>query len=331
MDTGTVDLRRLSLRSAQFQTALVELVRLTRVPCGLPVPSAALQGPPRDILEWLGYVFGFQGDNVRNQREHLVLHLANLHMRHSHMGAADTLDQYVVRSFREKLLENYEEWCSYLGVRSSVQVSVSPVDIDLVIRQELLYISLYLFIWGESANLRFLPECLCYIFHHMAMELNGILDGHLDSMPDYSGENSFLNCVVKPIYKTILSEIKNSKNGIAPYSKWRNYDDFNEYFWSRRCFKELNWPLNLESEFFKGAGKTGFVERRSYWNVFSSFYRLWLMLILFLQGAIILCWEEGYSHPWQALSNRGVKVRLLSLLVTWSGMEFFKSVLHMVM
>lgn len=30
---------------------------------------------------------------------------------------------------------------------------------------QLLYISLYLLIWGEASNIRFMPECLCYIFH----------------------------------------------------------------------------------------------------------------------------------------------------------------------
>lgn len=33
---------------------------------------------------------------------------------------------------------------------------------------KLLYIALYLLIWGEAANLRFMPECLCYMFHHVS-------------------------------------------------------------------------------------------------------------------------------------------------------------------
>ncbi|GMJ01885.1 hypothetical protein HRI_003857700 [Hibiscus trionum] len=40
--------------------------------------------PYMDLLDWLALFFGFQGDNVKNQREHLVLHLANAQMRHSH-------------------------------------------------------------------------------------------------------------------------------------------------------------------------------------------------------------------------------------------------------
>jgi callose synthase len=35
---------------------------------------------------------------------------------------------------------------------------------------KLLYIGLYLLIWGEAANLRFMPECLCYIFHRVSQK-----------------------------------------------------------------------------------------------------------------------------------------------------------------
>lgn len=34
-------------------------------------------------------------------------------------------------------------------------------------QHKLLYVGLYLLIWGEAANLRFMPECLCFVFHHV--------------------------------------------------------------------------------------------------------------------------------------------------------------------
>ena len=201
--------------------------------------------------------------------------------------------------------------------------------------------SLFLLIWGESANLRFVPECICYIFHNMAMELNKILEDYIDEntgqpvVPSISGENAFLNCVVKPIYETIKAEVEGSKNGTAPHSVWRNYDDINEYFWSKRCFQKLKWPIDVGSNFFvtsgggarrKHVGKTGFVEQRSFWNLFRSFDRLWVMLVLFLQAAIIVAWEEK-RYPWQALTDKSVQVRVLTVFFTWSGMRFLQSLL----
>ncbi|KAF7822986.1 callose synthase 12-like [Senna tora] len=296
--------------------------------------------PHMDLLDWLGLFFGFQKDNVRNQREHIVLHLANSQMcMNPPPGDIDTLNPKVLRTFRNKLLKNYSNWCSYLGKKSNIWIS-NRREASSDQQRELLYVSLYLLIWGEAANLRFAPECICYIFHHMAKELNKILEGCIDEstgqpvMPSISGENAFLNRVVKPIYETINSEVKNSKNGTAPHSAWRNYDDINEYFWSKRCFQKLKWPIDVGSNFFvssskakaKQVGKTGFVEQRSFWNLFRSFDRLWIMLILFFQAAIIVAWDES-QYPWQALKKRDVQVQVLTVLITWSGLRFLQSLL----
>ncbi|KAK8481924.1 hypothetical protein V6N11_047878 [Hibiscus sabdariffa] len=295
-------------------------------------PRYAQWQPSMDLLDWLALFFCFQQDNVRNQREHLVLHLANAQMRlapppHN----TDTLDASVLRMFRRKLLKNYSSWCSYLGKKSNIWISDSSRSSSDQ-RRELLYVGLYLLIWGESANLRFMPECICYIFHHMAMELNKILEDYIDEntggpvMPSLSGENAFLNCVVKPIDETVKAEVESSRNGTAPHTAWRNYDDLNEYFWSKRCFQKLKWPIDVDSNFFvtsnksKHIGKTGFVERRSFWNLYRSFDRLWVMLFLFLQAAIIVAWEER-DYPWQALSTRNCQVKILTLFITWECNE----------
>ncbi|KAG7988114.1 hypothetical protein I3843_03G171400 [Carya illinoinensis] len=302
-------------------------------------PPYSQWAPHLDLLDWLALFFGFQSDNVRNQREHLVLHLANAQMRLSPPpDNIDALDATVLRRFRKKLLRNYTAWCSYLGKKSNIWIS-DRGQADSEHRRELLYVSLYLLVWGESANVRFVPECICFIFHNMAMELNQILEGYIDEdtgqpfMPSISGENAFLNYVVKPIYETISAEVESSKNGSAPHSVWRNYDDINEYFWSKRCFLKLRWPIKLDSNFFmttgrrgKHVGKTGFVEQRSFWNLFRSFDRLWVMLLLFLQAAIIVAWE-GRDYPWHAWTSREVQVRLLTVFFTWSGLRFFKSLL----
>lgn len=293
-----------------------------------------------DLLDWLSAFFGFQNDNVRNQREHIVLHLANAQMRLTPPpDNIDSLDPTVLRRFRRKLLKNYSDWCSFLGRKPNIWISDTSRGAHSDQRRELLYVSLYLLIWGESANLRFMPECICFIFHHLAMELNKILEDYIDEntgrpiLPSVSGENAFLYKIVTPIYNTIKAEVENSRNGTAPHSNWRNYDDINEYFWSRRCFDKLKWPLDEGSNFFvangrggKRVGKTGFVEQRSFWNLFRSFDKLWIMLVLFLQAAIIVAWEER-EYPWQALEERSVQVTLLTVFITWSGLRFLQSIL----
>ncbi|CAJ1956577.1 unnamed protein product [Sphenostylis stenocarpa] len=289
--------------------------------------------PDMDLLDWLALFFGFQNDNVRNQREHLLLHLANAQMRLS--PPPETLDPSLLRSFRSKLLRNYTSWCSHLTVKPAVHLSNRRSEnSSSEQRRELLYVALYLLVWGEAANLRFLPECLSYIFHHMAMDLNKILQHHDDDnnlhQPSLC-EESFLDRVVQPIYRTLLSEVESSRNGTVPHSKWRNYDDINEFFWSKRCFEKLRWPIDIGSGFFdKGFGKTGFVERRSFWNLFRSFHRLWVMLVLFLHAALIVAWEDK-AYPWHALEDRDVQVRVLTVFFTWSALRFLQSLLDIVM
>nr|XP_043619283.1 callose synthase 11-like [Erigeron canadensis] len=293
-----------------------------------------------DLMDWLGAFFGFQRDNVRNQREHLVLHLANAQMRLTPPPAiADNLDPKVLNQFRRKLLRNYETWCSYLRRKSQVRLPLFRQNPDTH-RRELLYVAMYLLIWGEAGNLRFTPECICYIYHHMTMELNQVLGGDTDPNtgrsfnPSISGENAFLNKIITPIYLTIKNEVERSRDGKAPHSAWRNYDDINEFFWSRKCFKKLKWPLDLSSNFFiiddpkvtNRVGKTGFVEQRTFWNVFRNFDRLWVLLILFFQASMIVAWRET-TYPWEAISDRDVQVELLTIFITWAGLRFGQSIL----
>nr|KAJ0190211.1 hypothetical protein LSAT_V11C800454160 [Lactuca sativa] len=109
--------------------------------------------------------------------------------------------------------------------------SIQAINTD----RKLFLVSLYYLIWGEAANVRFLPECICYRFHHMAREFNAILDhGQASSTHSFICEDnsvSFLAHVIQPIYNTLSKEAERNNNGKAAHSAWQNYDDFNEYFW----------------------------------------------------------------------------------------------------
>ncbi|KAG2676273.1 hypothetical protein I3760_12G045500 [Carya illinoinensis] len=211
-------------------------------------------GTVRDLFDFLQFWFGFQKGNVANQREHLILLLANNHIRQTHDQKSNSkLGDGTVDKLMRKFFENYISWCKFLGKKSNIRLPSVKQEAQ---QYKLLYIGLFLLIWGEAANLRFMPECLCYIFHHMAYELHGMLTGAVSLitwekvMPAYGGESeSFLNHVVTPLYRVISEEGKKSKRGTADHSTWRNYDDLNEYFWSPSCF-EIGWPMHLDHNFF---------------------------------------------------------------------------------
>ncbi|XP_037449224.1 callose synthase 3-like isoform X1 [Triticum dicoccoides] len=223
---------------------------------GLPWPKGHEKKADADLLEWLQAMFGFQKDNVSNQREHLVLLLANMHIRQiSKPEQQPKLDDHVLDTTMKKLFKNYKRWCKYLGRKTSLWLPTIPQEVQ---QRKLLHMGLYLLICGEAANLRFMPECLCYLFHHMAFELYGVLAGNVNPItgeyvrPFYGGEEeAFLKKVVTPISRiTEMEKAERSGTIKSKHSHRRNYDDLNAYFWSKDCF-QLGWPMRADADFFK--------------------------------------------------------------------------------
>ncbi|PON83360.1 Glycosyl transferase [Trema orientale] len=249
LDLGGIQQAIMQLTEIKVAVAAVRNVR------GLPsAQDFQKHGAFTDLFDFLQYCFGFQEGNVANQREHLILLLANIHIRKAHKQTSILkLEDVAVDDLMRKFFKNYTNWCKFLRRKSNIRLPYVKQEAQ---QYKLLYLGLYLLIWGEAANLRFMPECLCYIFHHMASELHGMLTGAVDPttwekvMPAYGGgSESFLNNVVTPIYTVIREEAKKSKNGTTDHSTWRNYDDLNEYFWSPDCF-QIGWPMRLHHNFF---------------------------------------------------------------------------------
>ncbi|XP_042378472.1 callose synthase 3-like [Zingiber officinale] len=336
------------MRYPEIQAAVSALRNIR----GLPWPKNHKKKPNEDILDWLQVMFGFQEDNVSNQREHLILLLANVHIRQiPKPDQQPKLDERALTEVMKKLFKNYKKWCKYLNRKSSLWLPTIQQEVQ---QWKLLYMGLYLLIWGEAANLRFMPECLCYIYHHMAFELYGMLSGNVSPMtgehikPAYGGDKeAFLTKVVTPIYNIISMEAKKSKEQKSKHSQWRNYDDLNEYFWSVDCFR-LGWPMRADADFFcqppgslsynkngenhqpstdLWTGKINFVEIRSFWHVFRSFDRMWIFLILCLQAMIILAWDGGSPS---AIFDAEVFKKVLSFFITAAVMRLGQAVLDVI-
>ncbi|CAK9328068.1 unnamed protein product [Citrullus colocynthis] len=320
---------------AEVQAAVSALKYFSGLP-KLPAEFSIPETRSPDMLDFLQFVFGFQKDNVSNQREHVVHLLANEQSRLRILEETESdLDAAAVEGVFKKSLENYVKWCEYLCIQP-VWSSLSAVSKE----KKLLFISLYFLIWGEASNVRFLPECLCYIFHHMVQEMDEVLR-HQIAQPAKSCESkygvSFLDQVICPLYEVLAAEAANNNNGQAPYSAWRNYDDFNEYFWSLRCF-DLSWPWHKGKSFFqkptpksksmlgrnRHQGKTSFVEHRTFLHLYHSFHRLWIFLVMTFQALTIVAFNNGSF-------NMKTWLEVLSLGPTFVVMNFIESVLDILM
>ncbi|KAF6143679.1 hypothetical protein GIB67_021689 [Kingdonia uniflora] len=339
---------------------------------GLNWPSAFEQLRQKagdlDLLDWLRAMFGFQRDNVRNQREHLILMLANVHIRlvpkpeplnkafkYAHSIADDgcnsssmQLDERAVDAVMNKIFKNYKTWCKFLGRKHSLRLPQGQQEVQ---QRKMLYMGLYLLVWGEAANVRFMPECLCYIFHNMAYELHGLLAGNVSIVtgenikPSYGGDDeAFLRKVVTPLYRVIEKEASKAGHGKSPHSAWCNYDDLNEYFWSSDCFS-LGWPMRDDGEFFKSTrdtiqgrqaphkksestGKSYFVETRTFWHIFRSFDRMWTFYILALQAMIIVAWNG--PSPLDIFRKKTLYY-VSSIFMTAAFLRFLQSILDLIL
>ncbi|KAJ6920384.1 callose synthase 7-like isoform X2, partial [Populus alba x Populus x berolinensis] len=261
--------------------------------------------------------------NVGNQREHLILLLANMDVRNRSLDNYTTLNNGTIQRLLETIFKNYRSWCNYLRCKSNLEFPTKSDNQQL----KLIYIALYLLIWGEASNIRFMPECICYIFHNMAHEVYGILYSNVlpvsgetyeTTPPD---DETFLRNVITPIYQVLRKEARRNKGGKASHSKWRNYDDLNE---SDKCFK-LKWPMDLRADFFVHSDELPPVNERS--NQGNGGTRK--PKTNFVEAMIIIAWSPSGSIV--AFFDEDVFKSVLSIFVTSAFLNLLQASLDIIL
>ena len=177
----------------------------------------------------------------------------------------------------DKLFETYFSWMTHVRLRARTTTArevtmgsytyrasdfgaANAKDPDAgaqwVCNAQLHRCMLFLLLWGEAANLRHAPECLCYLFyctsnalllthpHYTAAERHGgpreeyptaDSPGQVAHVPEHfqtAREDEFLRCIVQPLYNFLKQEVLIRKE--EPISQRSLYDDVNEAFWDRR-------------------------------------------------------------------------------------------------
>lgn len=94
-------------------------------------------------------------------------------------------------------------------------------------------LALYLLCWGEAAQVRFVPECLCFIFkcaddYYRSPECQN----RTEPVP----EGLYLRSVIRPLYRFIRDQSYEVDNGVfvkkeKDHDTIIGYDDVNQLFW----------------------------------------------------------------------------------------------------
>ncbi|KAK6460288.1 putative glucan synthase [Scheffersomyces coipomensis] len=277
-------------------------------PDNVPITREAIES----IFIQLTEVFGFQYDNTKNMFDYL---LRLLDSRASRMGPFHALKSLhadyiggVNANFKKwyfaaqldiddakdtdttkkrskqtyQALEQAEaQWCLNMNSLSAT---------DCVIQ-----VGLYLLCWGEANNIRFMPECLCFIFK-CCNDYYYSLDSNI---PVKNATPSFLNHAITPLYTFYRDQCYSEVEG-KYYHKDKDhksiigYDDMNQLFWyrqgldrmqlSKKKMKLMNMKpseryLYLNDVVWNKAFYKTFRETRSWSHVFANFNRIWIIHI----------------------------------------------------
>lgn len=228
-------------------------------------------------------VHGFQVDNSRNQSEHLIMLLFN------ETSSSDKMVSSPALRIHKRLFSNYRKWCERMGVRALLLTDINPVKQHESIIEDIL---MYLLIWGEAANLRHMPESLCFLFHkimdeHLAHKAIWGISSQRQNENKYPG--FFLDMVITPLYEVVARSL--TKN--VDHCERKIYDDFNEFFWSPTCLKYRLYDIvgddTVENGHYDphiegtntsalavalGASSKTYLEKRSWFHALYSMNRL---------------------------------------------------------
>ncbi|KAM7221933.1 glycosyltransferase [Rhypophila decipiens] len=154
-------------------------------------------------------------------------------------------------------------------------------------------LALYLLCWGEANQVRFMPECLCFLFKCADDYLNSPA---CQNMVEPVEELTFLNNVITPLYRYCRDQGYEILNGVyvrreRDHNQIIGYDDCNQLFWypegierivledksklvdvppAERYLKlkDVNW----NKVFFKT-----YKETRSWFHLLVNFNRIWVI------------------------------------------------------
>uniref|UniRef100_A0A0D3BA47 1,3-beta-glucan synthase n=1 Tax=Brassica oleracea var. oleracea TaxID=109376 RepID=A0A0D3BA47_BRAOL len=301
---------------------------LPKLPDNFPIPATR----NADMLDFLQYIFGFQKDSVSNQREHIVLLLANEQSRLNIPEEMEPkLDDGAVHKVFLKSLDNYIKWCDYLCIKPAWS-NLERISGE----KKLLVLSLYFLIWGEAANIRFLPECLCYIFHHMVVEMNEILRQQVSRpavscMPvdSHGGSDvgvSFLDHVIAPLKLFTMRMAEHLIQSGETMTTLMSI--FGRFAHSNLVGRGERYEFEAGREKHRG-GKTSFVEHRTFLRLYHSFHRLWIFLAIMFQTSLQALAIIAFNKN-SIISTKTLR-QILSLGPTYVLMKFSESLLDVIM
>ncbi|OSD01537.1 glycosyltransferase family 48 protein [Trametes coccinea BRFM310] len=273
-----------------------------------------------DIFLDLAQKFGFQKDSMRNMFDFLMTLLDSRASRMSPNQALLTVHADYIGGQHA----NYRKWyfAAQLNLDDAVGQSQNPglqrlrsvkgnvktastKSLDSALNRwrnamnnmsqydRLRQVALYLLCWGEAGNVRFTPECLCFIFkcaddYYRSPECQN----RVDPVP----EGLYLETVIKPLYRFMRDQgyevvegkfVRREKD----HDQIIGYDDINQLFWYPEGLAKIVLQDNTRlidvppAQRFTKFGRIAwnrvffktYFEKRSRAHLLVNFNRIWIL------------------------------------------------------
>lgn len=275
-------------------------------------------------FQTLASMFGFQRDNVANMLDHFMIQLdsrlsrmgcplALLSLHSDYIGGDNSnYKKWVFTSHLHTELKLSKNFNKPPHKKKNFEIPYNLLDLNdkncwLGINycwkqkmndynhQDYVYqIGLYLLIWGESNNIRFMPECICFIYQ-LCWDYFQFNENSFEINLNYNQFN-FLNHVINPLYNFLQNQqykLIETKfiDRERDHDKIIGYDDINLFFWYPKNLLKIqlfnndylyDLPKHLrfnqfanikwDTSFFKT-----FKEKRSWIHILVNFNRIWII------------------------------------------------------
>lgn len=272
-----------------------------------------------DVFIDLTNKFGFQKDSMRNMYDFLMIQLDSRASRMNPNHALLTLHADYLggenANFRKWYFASQLNLDDAIGAtqgatlgtikRKAKSGAVKTVEsaatrwrhamVNMSQYDRVRQLALYLLCWGEAAQVRFVPECLCFIFkcaddYYRSPECQN----RIEPVP----EGLYLRAVIRPLYRFIRDQSYEVVDGSfvkkeRDHDRTIGYDDVNQLFWYPEGIAKivLNDKTRLvdippsqrfmkfdKIEWIRVFDKT-YYERRSFFHLLVNFNRIWVIHI----------------------------------------------------
>jgi 1,3-beta-glucan synthase len=257
-----------------------------------------------EIFIRLKNIFGFQKDNMLNMFDHLLILLDS---RSSRMVPGQAL----LTLHAEYIGGNYRKWyfASEIGkVDSESEQQMNNMSQKDRVRQ----LALWLLLWGEASQVRFMSECLCFIFK--------LADDYYKSQIEIQPvpEGTYLQKIITPLYRYIRDQVYEVTRSGKLVKKKKDhaetvgYEDINQLFWYRDTIRSIVLEdgqsildiepkiryLKLTEVKWERVFVKKYKERRTWIHIVVNFKRIWIIHIVFFWYYTI------YNAPFPEIEDR---------------------------